>query len=336
MIKRVGYGLSSCLVAITQDGIPLDTVLYIVSSTAYRSRTEMVEKLALTLRGADAPEMLANATALWDTGRIFQPSVRPAGRRPSTALWRTATAEEVAMDADDGAPHDDFRHGPGPGKSLALAIANGDIPSYVSRIPGVGGFFGQPGIGKTAVIDVRLAAMPLDDTAPASKLAVRVAVAAMGKDMTDGEASVALTTSQTHALQTMLSGRSSVVCGVPRSGRSMVAAFAASRWDRVARGYGAENALILTVSASDADMMRRRSGVAVMTYEEFEMMQETDEDVLLNYGFVILDDYTVRAAMRIDPLLYALPTLPVVRIVREEEKLSLRADVGLLTAIRQA
>jgi len=100
MSKKVGYSLSNCLRSIVKDRIPLDDVVFIMTSTAYDSREDMIVGLSVSMLGKDLDTHLANAGTLWDTGRIFQPSVRPYGRRPVDLLWRMALPEEIAMDAE--------------------------------------------------------------------------------------------------------------------------------------------------------------------------------------------------------------------------------------------
>lgn len=96
-MKKVGYSLSGCLVSIARGEVAIEDVAYIVASTAYRDRSDMMNALA-AMRGPEADVHLANARVLWDTGRIFQASVRPSGRRPIEPLWRDATTGEAFMD----------------------------------------------------------------------------------------------------------------------------------------------------------------------------------------------------------------------------------------------
>lgn len=100
MAKKIGYSLSNCLRSIVADKVPLDDVVFITTSTAYADRESMIAALRTAMAGPDLARHIENACVLWDTGRLFQPSVRPLQRRPVDILWRAALPEEVAMDAE--------------------------------------------------------------------------------------------------------------------------------------------------------------------------------------------------------------------------------------------
>jgi hypothetical protein len=79
-MAKIGTSLSSCLRSILRGDVDIADVAFIATSTAYPNRETMVEQVRLTHMGRDVEAHVANACELWDSGRIFQPSVRPDGR----------------------------------------------------------------------------------------------------------------------------------------------------------------------------------------------------------------------------------------------------------------
>lgn len=302
-MKHVGYSLSGCLQSIARGEVALADVAYIVTNTAYLDRAHMVESLAPEMKGTQGARMLQDAVTLWNSGRIFQPSVRPASRRIET-LWRDATPAEACMDSAD-----------------AATPAHPDVVDEGGDILMAGGF-GGPGIGKSAVVS-----RPVGDAKNAGAEALTLPLPFDVIELNRG---------QTQALGAILSGKSAIIAGVPGSGRSLVAAVAARQWDAVAERHGVKRALVVTLTGGDRLRLQGLGECVACTYGDMERLIEGGIESLADeYGLIILDDYAPEVATRLDGHLANLPHLPVTRIVREEEKLSLRADVGLLARIRQ-
>jgi hypothetical protein len=123
-MKLVGYSLSGCLRSIVATRIALDDVVFIVSSTAYADRADMIQALSSSMMGPDRDTHLANARILWDTGRIYQPSARPSVRRAMEIIWREALPEEIAM--DEGVRQMNARH-PSPTRDETPAEAHSSM-----------------------------------------------------------------------------------------------------------------------------------------------------------------------------------------------------------------
>lgn len=87
MTKKIGSSLSMCLRSIGRGEVALDDVAFIITSTAYPDRATMMTELRKAMLSRDVETHMANAAILWDTGRIFQPSVRPANRYPDRGPW---------------------------------------------------------------------------------------------------------------------------------------------------------------------------------------------------------------------------------------------------------
>lgn len=83
---KIGTSLTMCLTAIHKGEIAIDDVQFIVTGTAYKSRDDMVAGVRQTMLSKAVGIHVANACLLWDTGRIFQASVRPVTRR-ATKTW---------------------------------------------------------------------------------------------------------------------------------------------------------------------------------------------------------------------------------------------------------
>lgn len=79
-MAKIGTSLSSCLRSIHKGEVAIEDVQFITTSTAYASRDEMLKYLGQAMAGRAHDAHMANACTLWDSGRIFQPSVRPDGR----------------------------------------------------------------------------------------------------------------------------------------------------------------------------------------------------------------------------------------------------------------
>ncbi len=86
---KIGTSFSMCLNSIAKGDVALEDVAFIITSTAYRSREEMLNNMRLVMLGKNVETHMANAAALWDSGRIYQPSARPMNRR-AIGLWVNA------------------------------------------------------------------------------------------------------------------------------------------------------------------------------------------------------------------------------------------------------
>lgn len=92
MTHMIGSSLSLCLRDIIRGEVDVDDVAFIITSTAYSSAAEMEAGLRASISSKDVEKAIELAHLLWDTGRIFQPTVRPAGRRRTNLIWAHAPA----------------------------------------------------------------------------------------------------------------------------------------------------------------------------------------------------------------------------------------------------
>lgn len=91
MTKVIGCSLSLCLRKIVKGDVALDDVEFIIANTAYSSAEQMEAALRPTMSpGPAADEMIACAHILWNSGRIYQPTVRDDTRMRVGALWADA------------------------------------------------------------------------------------------------------------------------------------------------------------------------------------------------------------------------------------------------------
>lgn len=100
MPKKIGYSFSKCLASIARGEVAIGDVAYILTNTAYPNRTSMLEALRPIMSGDRANIHMENAAALWDSGRIFQPSARPAHRYPDR-LWIDAPDPGLFLDIEE-------------------------------------------------------------------------------------------------------------------------------------------------------------------------------------------------------------------------------------------
>ncbi len=88
---KIGTSFSMCLRSLTKGDVALEDVAFIITSTAYRDRDDMLRNMRLVMAGKYVDTHMAYAAALWDSGRIYQPSARPMNRR-AVDIWIEAPA----------------------------------------------------------------------------------------------------------------------------------------------------------------------------------------------------------------------------------------------------
>jgi hypothetical protein len=81
MTKVIGTSFSMCLRSVARGDVAIEDIVFIMTNTAYPSREAMIEFMRQVMAGKDTEKHIENACILWDSGRIFQPSFRPEGRR---------------------------------------------------------------------------------------------------------------------------------------------------------------------------------------------------------------------------------------------------------------
>lgn len=91
-MKFIGTSFSRCLFSLAREEVAIDSVAFIVTNTAYPNREVMIEQIRQTMMGKAVETHVANAIALWDSGRIYQPSTRPENRNIGSACWVEAPA----------------------------------------------------------------------------------------------------------------------------------------------------------------------------------------------------------------------------------------------------
>jgi hypothetical protein len=86
--KVIGTSLSMCLTSIARGDVAIENVAFIITNTAYPNREVMVDMVRQTMMSKLVETHVENACILWDSGRIYQPSTRPANRRVMDGkLW---------------------------------------------------------------------------------------------------------------------------------------------------------------------------------------------------------------------------------------------------------
>ena len=91
MTKVIGCSLSLCLRKIVAGEVALDDVEFIIANTAYSSAEQMEAALRPTMSpGPAADEMIKAAHILWNSGRIYQATVRDTSRMRTGPLWAAA------------------------------------------------------------------------------------------------------------------------------------------------------------------------------------------------------------------------------------------------------
>ena len=83
---KIGTSFSMCLASIHKGEVKISDIQFIITSTAYPSRDDMIRHVRMTMMGKAVEQHVANACILWDTGLIYQPSRRPNNRK-ATQLW---------------------------------------------------------------------------------------------------------------------------------------------------------------------------------------------------------------------------------------------------------
>ena len=87
MATVIGTSFSTCLRSIQRGDVDIADVQFIVTSTAYPDRETMIQQVRLTHMGRHVEEHVANACILWDSGRIYQPTVRLDRRENVPDIW---------------------------------------------------------------------------------------------------------------------------------------------------------------------------------------------------------------------------------------------------------
>ena len=75
-MKKIGTSFSICIRDIIRGIIAEEDVAFIITSTAYKSRDEMIRQVAISQQGKDIHRFMDIAARLWDKGKIYQSSNR--------------------------------------------------------------------------------------------------------------------------------------------------------------------------------------------------------------------------------------------------------------------
>lgn len=75
-MKKMGTSFSMCIRDIIRGVVAEEDVAFIITSTAYKSREEMITQVAMSQQGRDIQRFMDIATRLWDRGKIYQSSNR--------------------------------------------------------------------------------------------------------------------------------------------------------------------------------------------------------------------------------------------------------------------
>jgi len=87
MSKFIGTSFSACLISLEKGDMTLDKVAFILTSTAYPSREVMIEQIRQVMLSKAIETHVANAIALWDSGRIYQASTRQPAHMPTPGTY---------------------------------------------------------------------------------------------------------------------------------------------------------------------------------------------------------------------------------------------------------
>src|SRR3546814_2844188 len=91
MAKLIGSSLSLCLREIVRDKVSVDDIEFIIANTAYEDVAQMEAGLRRSMTpGPATDEMIEIAIKLWNSGRIYQATVRNASRIHSGPIWAAA------------------------------------------------------------------------------------------------------------------------------------------------------------------------------------------------------------------------------------------------------
>lgn len=74
-MKKIGTSFSMCVSDIVNGRIDYDDVEFIVTSTRYTTRDEMIAGVTMVHQRKNADEYIAMAARLWDDGKIYQPTI---------------------------------------------------------------------------------------------------------------------------------------------------------------------------------------------------------------------------------------------------------------------
>lgn len=91
MAKLIGSSLSLCLREIVRDKVSDADIEFIIANTAYQDAAQMEDGLRRSMTpGPATDEMIEIALRLWNSGRIYQATVRNASRIHSGPIWAAA------------------------------------------------------------------------------------------------------------------------------------------------------------------------------------------------------------------------------------------------------
>lgn len=86
-MAKIGTSLTMCLFDIAKGNVHLEEVEFIITSTQYKTRDELVEGIRKTMQSRYLQKHIDNACYLWNTGRIFQSLDARTYKRAPTTKW---------------------------------------------------------------------------------------------------------------------------------------------------------------------------------------------------------------------------------------------------------